>query len=478
VASDLNIPAHASNRTAFFQKNKERLLLLLISSIAAGFFFLHLRAYAIDDAWITYRYAENLAEGNGFVYNHGERVLGTSTPLYTLLLAVIHLFGGYIPVASQVIGFVSTIFVVVITYCLMRRLDSPVAGLLASTFLVFAPEFHTVSAYGMETPLYMACIVLAFYCYAREKLFQATIFCALCFLIRFDGLAVGFAMMVVYGFHEKRIPWKHLLLFLVLTLPWLLFSMFYFGSIFPNSFLAKRLHDSSHVRTWMIDWLFNEPLLVLAVFGAIIGLTRKRKVEAALLFWMLCYATAFAFSDLYGHKWYRSPLCIPLVIFAAIGVRRVVPLLPISSGARKIAAVVLVTVLLIPDLYSTGIKLSDGTYGEIPVEDTRYQAVHWIKENVEKDAVIASSGIGHLGYLTGNYILDTAGLVSPQVVQKEGASDFFQFGITTFKPPYIFQAMTGIPAFLKKDYEIVNRWKTGDKIFPQFVLLKRLEAVP
>ena len=33
-----------------------------------------------DDAYITYRYARNLADGAGFVYNPGERVLGTTPP--------------------------------------------------------------------------------------------------------------------------------------------------------------------------------------------------------------------------------------------------------------------------------------------------------------------------------------------------------------------------------------------------------------
>ncbi|HEC35405.1 MAG TPA: hypothetical protein ENI39_02600, partial [Anaerolineae bacterium] len=41
----------------------------------------------VDDAYITFRYARNLVEGRGFVYNLGERVLGTTTPLYTLLLS-------------------------------------------------------------------------------------------------------------------------------------------------------------------------------------------------------------------------------------------------------------------------------------------------------------------------------------------------------------------------------------------------------
>jgi hypothetical protein len=41
----------------------------------------------IDDSYITFRYARNLLAGLGLVYNSGERVLGTTTPVYTLLMA-------------------------------------------------------------------------------------------------------------------------------------------------------------------------------------------------------------------------------------------------------------------------------------------------------------------------------------------------------------------------------------------------------
>src|SRR6202022_2682648 len=46
--------------------------------------------HAIDDAYITFRYARNLAEGLGLVYNPGEWVLGTTAPLWAILLG-----GGY-----------------------------------------------------------------------------------------------------------------------------------------------------------------------------------------------------------------------------------------------------------------------------------------------------------------------------------------------------------------------------------------------
>ena len=38
----------------------------------------------IDDSYITFRYARNLLAGEGFVYNPGVRLMGTTTPLYTL----------------------------------------------------------------------------------------------------------------------------------------------------------------------------------------------------------------------------------------------------------------------------------------------------------------------------------------------------------------------------------------------------------
>ena len=61
-------------------------LALIVAAVAASRFV----DYAYDDAYITYRYARNLATGHGFVYNLGDLYLGTTTPLYTLLLAALH----------------------------------------------------------------------------------------------------------------------------------------------------------------------------------------------------------------------------------------------------------------------------------------------------------------------------------------------------------------------------------------------------
>ena len=64
-----------------------RALLACMLIVAGLAFALVPQPRTIDDAFITFRYARNIVEGNGSVYNPGTRTLGTTTPLYTLLMA-------------------------------------------------------------------------------------------------------------------------------------------------------------------------------------------------------------------------------------------------------------------------------------------------------------------------------------------------------------------------------------------------------
>ena len=67
-----------------------------------------------DDAYIFYTYAKNIMEGNGYVLNIGDKLNATTSPLYTVLLALLSLIfraaGLSIPVAAHFIGAVSLFF--------------------------------------------------------------------------------------------------------------------------------------------------------------------------------------------------------------------------------------------------------------------------------------------------------------------------------------------------------------------------------
>jgi arabinofuranosyltransferase len=59
--------------------------------------------YQVDDAFIVYRYAANLARGDGFVFSPGERVEGVTCFLWSLLLAPWAAAGLRLPIVAPVL---------------------------------------------------------------------------------------------------------------------------------------------------------------------------------------------------------------------------------------------------------------------------------------------------------------------------------------------------------------------------------------
>src|SRR3990172_2277897 len=94
----LGLPQSFSSRSS-----RGVLYLLLVSALLYGAF----SAWAYDDPFITYRYANNLMHGGGFVYNPGERVLSTTTPLFTLLLAALGRLWPDLPRLANLLGAIS-----------------------------------------------------------------------------------------------------------------------------------------------------------------------------------------------------------------------------------------------------------------------------------------------------------------------------------------------------------------------------------
>jgi hypothetical protein len=451
--------------------------------LATALFSAYRTHFSIDDAWITYRYAENLADGAGFVFNPGERVLGTSTPLYTMILAFTHWIGLSVPSVSQIIGFLSMLGILAGTYLLMRRIHSEVAGLLAVSLLIPIAFFHRVATYGMETPLYTLCIVFAFHAYSAHRYHLATVLSASALLFRLDGAAVAAALMISYWLTRRRLPWKLILLFVSLTAPWFIFSYVYFDAILPHSFLAKRGHSDSPFQPWIFEWLSSIWISLFAIIGVGVSLMNSalRSKSLPIVIWMIIYILAYSLSSLFGHEWYRTPLTVPLAGFAAVGV------LSIADELRRLGLkqVWTITVLML-FLFRANVSLLTGLYRlgagtwdwRDHLENGRYEAAVWMNANLPEDAVIVTGGIGQVGYVTRRTILDASGLISPQVVV-DGLPPawprYLPYIIENDEPEYVFIATKDVPSYMKNKYSITRKWQTGYYAGP-FVLLERKTA--
>ncbi len=69
-----------------------------------------------DDAYISFRYAQNLAEGNGLVFNVGEYVEGFTNLSWTVLLAAGVLLGWQAPDVAHCFGLLSGVALLLATY--------------------------------------------------------------------------------------------------------------------------------------------------------------------------------------------------------------------------------------------------------------------------------------------------------------------------------------------------------------------------
>ena len=121
------------------------IILLGLTGLATG---LWAREIILDDAAITYRVAENLAYGRGFVYNVGERVQVTTTPLYAMVLAMGTWLFGSAPRAALVLNLGLSTLIPMLAYDLGRRLSGRITGIGGALLLAFSP--FLIMAFSME----------------------------------------------------------------------------------------------------------------------------------------------------------------------------------------------------------------------------------------------------------------------------------------------------------------------------------------
>ena len=108
-----------------------------------------------DDAYISFRYADNLVNGHGLVFNPGERVEGITNLLWTLLFVPI-LAAGLDPApVSLSMGMISSVLLLVATW----RLSS--GNWLAVLLVAAVPGISLEGAQGLETVAFAALVTTA-----------------------------------------------------------------------------------------------------------------------------------------------------------------------------------------------------------------------------------------------------------------------------------------------------------------------------
>jgi len=203
--------------------------------------------FLCDDAFISFRYARNLADGYGLVFNPGhERVEGYTNFLWVVVLAVLDVVGLRPEHAASVLSLALTVALwAMVARAAWRLVPSPFA-LFPPLALALTRSVAVWSTSGLETRLFEVLVVGATLRLLHEverpdaAPWSALLF-ALAALTRPDGLLIAAAAMtvaVVWRWRPRRAVLSAAIFGGVVGAHFL-FRFLYYGAWLPNTYYAK-----------------------------------------------------------------------------------------------------------------------------------------------------------------------------------------------------------------------------------------------
>ena len=315
----------------------ERGAALLTAAVLAAAAWYFLAPYTVDDAFISFRYAEHFAAGDGLVYNLGQRVEGYTNFLWVVLLAGGSAVGVDTLTWCKGLGFVLTLLCLVPAGRLALRISGSSPGAIWLTLLAVAssPIFITAGVDGLETQLFTLLLLAGVDRYLVE-LDSSRRFPWSALLLLGVGLTRpdGVWMAAVVGVHRllqlRRVKGHAydivaLLLYVVPGVAYFLWRWWYYGHLLPNTFYAKGFATGP---------LIDRGLMRLAVFVlatgawwllALPGLRWQSAVRRGGGLLLAIVIVRLAFAVLSGGAWmgyhrFFAPALPFIYILAAAGV--------------------------------------------------------------------------------------------------------------------------------------------------------------
>lgn len=466
-------------------------LLLLVASLAMLLRFIP-TPRTIDDAFITFRYSRNIVEGHGFVYNVGSRTLGTTTPLFTLLMAGISFVSGsehypwFALTVSAIADAITAVLLCLIAFQLTGKLS---VGVLLGSLWAVSPMSVTFAVGGMETSVAILWCTAAACALLWQRQALVGLFAALSILTRVDTL-ICISLLLIYQLVDRwhsaprdrtsdtrqfinRLPWKSWLCLIITLTPWYVFSWVYFGTLLPRSLRAKTVAyvvsdmDATvrllqHLATPFFDHeIMGSTGIVIGLIlypslvwiATVYAIKRHRRIVPFLLFpWV--YVAVFSLMNPVIFRWYLAPI-LP-AYFLGITVGSYAFLEALTRAIRR-PAIFPVSLALVGTLF-IGFSLNAWTLkpDHGPDHPAPEMAWHQIElyyrdmsntlrreYGVTEDTLIAAGDIGAVGFYSRARILDTVGLITPEV------SDYYPLD----KSLLIEGANYAVPPAIVFDYE-------------------------
>ncbi|HVP38203.1 MAG TPA: hypothetical protein VMS93_03360 [Candidatus Saccharimonadales bacterium] len=402
--------------------------------------------FPLDDSYIHFQFARNLAHGHGLSFNPGEPSPGVTSPLWVLLLAAAQLLGAPVEWASVALGVLAAAAAAVFTLEAGRAARLPLGLAFAAGLAVAgAGRITWASVSGMEPCLATALSVALVWLYLSQvsgtrRYLGLGLLAGLCAEARPELLLLGLLVAALEAWRAGRerglsgavraalamgVP------LVALILPYTLFCLATSGRPLPNTYYVKsyllvrtgganlaqlrRAYVGAAIR--FIAW-DNLVAAVLLVPGMVLWVIRRgwaRRV--AVLLWPLVF---------WGYSVVRSPLhynvsryTIPLIPILAL--MSTAPLAALAERLRSAVsrrAVELAGVLLLA-LGAARAQPDGNLLYRMNVDNILKMQVamgEWVATHLPPGARVMLNDVGAITYFGGCYCIDAMGLISTDLV--------------------------------------------------------------
>jgi arabinofuranosyltransferase len=275
--------------------NNEHILSLLIKLFFIYYIILIFKtAWVSDDAFITFRVADNFINGYGLRFNIEERVQAYTN---TLFLFIFIPFYFILKDAYFTALFLNFLFALLSILLFKKMITEKEKFLFVISGLCFSKAYIDFSTSGLENSLIFFLLILFIYIYLKnidlnKKTFYLFLIFSFIFLNRADSILIVLPLLFLYFIKESR-NLKYALLGLIPVILWEIFSIIYYGFPLPNTFYAKlntginRLDLIREGGLYFLNSLMIDPITLFIIFSSIfitfINFMTKNKTKLVYL---------------------------------------------------------------------------------------------------------------------------------------------------------------------------------------------------
>lgn len=434
---------------------------IVIALVAVVFYVTRAEpGFPLDDSWIHQVYARNLAQRGEWAFVPGQPSAASTSPLYTVLLAIGYWLNIAYTVWPHLLGGLALGLMAWSGGRLAERLTQinaiywPVAlSMLLSWHLVWA------ASAGMETMIFASLVMLQFYFASaefaisqRETTIHSTVksivwrgsrfgfIAGLTTLARPEGLGAAGLIGLAFLWGRPLKTWKAtitwalsaVLAFAFCMTPYIWLNWQLTGGVLPNTAAAKQAQLAvviansdllTRIRIMLEPLIAGGQLFLLP--GMIYFLWRasamnhfKRWLAFALILWPIALVLLYAarLPAPFQHGRYVIPALPAALVAGIVGMDALSRRYSASLWSRVLIRSCYGSAFATFVFFFVGIGADAYRQDVQVINEEMVLTAYWIHDNIQPDDLLAVHDIGAVGFFAPRPILDIAGLLNPEVI--------------------------------------------------------------